>query len=159
MTRTQDRCREQVFCGQSAISADDEPAAPNSQAQCCVSQGVPCSSPCHEHLLAHVCNSCHWASDCVNLGPPIQLLSCLQAVNEHNAARLPLLLSTKLLPDMDAAAAQMLQAHQAASKDKELAMQVSELTVHPVLQHSSVHCELAAPSGGFKNSQSLCLDG
>ena len=61
----------------------------------------------------------------------IQLLPCLQAVNEHNAARLPLLLSTKLLPDMDAAAAQMLQAHQAASKDKELAVQVSELTVRP----------------------------
>ena len=55
----------------------------------------------------------------------------MQAVNEHNAARLPLLLSTKLLPGMEAEEAQMLQAHAAAFKGQELAVQISELTVSP----------------------------
>ena len=55
----------------------------------------------------------------------------MQAVNEHNAARLPLLLSTKLLPDMEAAEAHSLQAHAAASRGQELAAQISELTVCP----------------------------
>ena len=60
-----------------------------------------------------------------------QGLYVMQAVNEHNAARLPLLLSTKLLPGMEAEEEQMLQAHAAAFKGQELAVQISELTVSP----------------------------
>ena len=53
----------------------------------------------------------------------------LQAVNEQNAARLPLMLATKLLPAMEAEEAQMLAAHRAAAHSKDLGTQIAELTV------------------------------
>ena len=62
-----------------------------------------------------------------------------QAVNEQNAARLPLMMATKLLPDMEAMEAHMLQAQRAAAQGQDLGTQIADLTVSGLRQAAAMH--------------------
>lgn len=89
----------------------------------------------------------------------------VQAVNETNAAELPVLLATRLLPDMDAEESALLERHSADAGHLPISNQLGRVDVRPVPlllpAHNSGHASILAwsQSSGAAHQQHVDENG